>query len=338
MPAPIAPAAAAATVAGGTPAPVQTSAGKAPIAEPSKAGPEGAPPKATEAPKPAEPPRRLKGKYKDNGKDVEVDLDEAEALREIQKARHYDRTRPEAEQRARRLQETIDAITRDAKGFLKKNGIDIKQLAAEELAYEAEMAKLSPEARRAAELEQELNQTREEIKARDAKETQAREQADQAQRVEGVKTQLRNVMQAIGRRDGHTMRLAAEVIELATRAGEPDLSTEQLVAGVHRLEAQRVLPFVKRALGDAAWRAKNPEVMKELAQGILGALEGDELVDFIGAQNGERIAKAQLAKFRKNPLPLVAGAEPQAPAPKPSEGKKERPPSASVWNMLDQLA
>lgn len=320
----------------GTPAPVQTSAGKA-LAEPSKAGPEGAP-KPVETPKPPEPPRRIKGRYKDNGKDVEVDLDEAEALREIQKARHYDRTRPEAEQRVRQMQETLDAITKDTKGFLKKNGIDIKQLAAEELAHDAEMAKLSPEARRAAELEQELNQTREQLKSRDAKEAQAKEQAEHTTRVEGVKTQLRNTMQALGRRDGNTMKLVAEVIELAERAGEPGMSTEQLVAATHRLEAKRVVPFVKRALTDAAWRAQNPEVMKELAQSLLGALEGDELVDFIGTANGERIARAQLARFRKNPLPIVAGTEPVPPAPRPPAEKKERPPSASIWNVLDKLA
>lgn len=340
MPATIAAVAApVAAPAGGAPAPVQTSAGTKAPAEPSKAGPEGTKTPPAEPAKAPEPPRRFKGKYKDNGKDVDVDLDEGEALREIQKARHYDRTRPEAEARERRLQQTIEAIEKDPRGFLKQRGLDLKQLAAEDIAQEAEMAKLSPEARELAEARQQNQELQQQIQQHAQQQQHAQAQAEHQQLVRNTAGKFAKTIEVMGRtRSGKLLKTMAAVEEMAVRAGEPDLSPEQLASAVERFETSNMKEETIERVKDPSWRSRNGALLKELAAAVFGTLDGQELADFVGPAHGAKISKAMLAIYRKNPLPALADAGGQPPAPRPPEPQRERPPSASVWSVLDQLA
>lgn len=332
--------AAPAAPAGGAPAPVTTPAGAKGGNDSSKAGPEGAAAAApAETAKPPEP-RRFKAKYKADGREQELDLAEEDAVREIQKARHFDKTRGEFEQRERSLRQEIEAISKDPMGFLRKNGVDLRSIAAQEQAREAELAALSPEARRAAELEQRNQQLEEQIKQHGEQNKQAAAQAEHTKLVQSTARTLDNALKLSGRqRSGELLKTYADVMEMAERAGEPPLSPEQLVAGAERLELQRVTGLAKRAATDPAWRARNAPAMSELAKAILPTLEGQELIDFIGKENGVRIAKAQLAQFRKNPIPVIAGAESQGGQPAPAPAARQQPrQSASVWQTLDKLA
>lgn len=334
MPAPIAVAAPAAAAAA-TPAPVQTSAG----AEPSKAGPEGAKTTpAPETPKPPEP-RRFKAKYKADGKEQELDLSEEDAVREIQKARHYDKTRPQHEQREREFNERMAKFEKDPLGFAREKGIDLAELGRQEAARQAELEALSPEARRAAEAEARAADLEGKLKARDAETAQATERAEHQQLVQRTARKLDAAMKLSGRqRSGEFLKDLGTVEEMAHRAGEPDLSPEQLVAATERLRTTRVADTIKADIADPKWRAQNPGVLKDIAKSLVGTLEGAELAQVFDPAALARISKAALAVYRKNPLPVVvepSGTPP--PAAKPVTPREERP-STSVWTMLDNLS
>jgi hypothetical protein len=136
-------------------------------------------------------------------------------------------------------------------------------------------------------------------------------------------------------RSGELLKTMAEVMELAEQAGEPPMSPEQLVSAADRLESTRISGLVKRAVADPAWRAKNAAVLKDLAQAIMPALEGDSLLDFFGPKNVDRLARAALAKYRKNPLPQVASQTPQTPpaaSPQQRQGDSE-----SMYGAIDRM-
>lgn len=337
MPAPVAvsaPAATAAPSSGG----VQTSAGPgtitpgAPPAAPKGEATPGAP---KEAPKAPEPPRRFKAKAKFDGKEQDLDLEEGEVVREIQKARHYDRTRPAFDKQVAEFNAQLEAIKADPLAFLSQRGVDLRQLAIEQQSREAELAKLSPEARRAAELEQQIEQMKSAETKRVEAEAKQAEVREHQQLVAQTRGSLEAAIKLSGRqRSGELLKNFAEVMELAVRAGEPPMSPEQLVSAVERLETTRFSSGIKRAVTDPAWRARNASVMKELAQAILPALDGQELVDFVGPANAVKLAKAQLAVFRKNPIPMVAESRqtPAAPAT-PRQGEE----SQSIFAQLDKL-
>lgn len=325
-----------ATQAGGsTSAPVQTSAGAdAKVSTPATSAPKVD--AANEAPKVPEPPRRFKAKAKFDGKEQELDLDETDVVREIQKARHYDKTRPQFEQRVKDFEATLQQLQENPLAFLAERGVDLKGLAAQDLARESELAKLSPEARRVAELEQQIEQ----FKSAETKRAEAEQQAIQhREHQELVQNTVRTIDSAIKlsglKRSGELVKLYAEVMELAEHAGEPPMSAEQLVAAGEKLESKRFAANIKRAVADAAWRTRNAPLMKELAQVILPALDGQELIDFVGRDNAVKLARAQLAVYRKNPIPTVA--ETPSDEKPPAAPVKTAESTQSMHAILDQL-
>lgn len=344
MPAPIA----AAGAATATPiTPVQTSAGStstvpapaskadAPKADPNMGGKPGE--SKPDAAKAAEV-KRFKTRIKDQGKEVEIDLEESDVGREIQKSRHYERTRGEFEKQRADFQKQIDQLKADPLAFLKQSGVDLRELAQQDAARAQELEKLTPEARRAAELEAEIQQ----LKGAEAKRLEAQqkeaEQAEHHQLVQGNLKTLGEAIKLSGRaKSGELLRLFAEVQELAITNGEPELSAQQIVAHAERLESKRFAAGLKRAATDPAWRARNAPLMKELAQTILPALEGQELVDFVGKENAVKLAKAQLALYRKNPLPQVAESSGEQPKEQPRPPPKFEEPQ-SMFGTLDKLA
>lgn len=330
--APVAPA------AGGNTAPVQTSAGTADAKTPT--GDSKAPPKVDatkETPKPPEPPRRFKAKAKFDGKDTDLDLEESEVVREIQKARHYDKTRPDFERKVKDFETREKALVEDPLGYLAERGVDLEQLAVAQAQRKAELAKLSPAEQRQAELEQQIEQ----MKSAETKRLEGEKTATaQREKFELVQSTVRTLDSAIKlsgqKRSGELVKLYAEVMELAEHAGEPSLSPEQLVAAGERLEVKRLSAGIKRAATDAAWRQRNAPMMKELAQAILPTLDGQELIDFVGRDNAVKLARAQLQQYRKNPLPTVAESgngerTPSTPAIKPPEAPQ------SMHALLDAL-
>lgn len=339
MPAPIAvsaPAAPAAPSATG----VQTSAGPGTItpgAPPAPSKVEATPGAPKEAPKAPEPPKRFKAKAKFDGKEQDLDLDESEVVREIQKARHYDRTRPAFDKQVADFNARLEAIKADPLAFLSQRGIDLRQLSAEQQAREAELAKLSPEAREAAELREQLESMKSAETKRLEAEKVATAQAEHKQLVANTRNTLDAAIKLSGlKRSGELLKLYADVMELAEHAGEPPLSPEQLVAHGEKLEAKRLKAGITRAMTDQAWRARNAPLMKELAQAILPALDGQELVDFVGRENAVKLAKAQLSIFRKNPIPVVA--ESRETPTTPAAAKKPADAPLSVYEQLDKLS
>ena len=349
MPAPIAAAAGAAAPATST-APVQTSAGAAstppapaskadaPKADPNMGGKPGEKP-ATEAPKPAEV-KRFKTKIKDQGKDVDIDLDEGAVAREIQKSRHYERTRGEFEQQRADFNKQLEQLTSDPLGFLKQRGVDLRELAAQQQAQEAELAKLTPEARALAEAQAEI----ERLKGAEQKRLEAQQkEAEQAEHNALVQSNLKTLGEAIrlsGRpKSGELLKLFAEVQELAVTNGEPGVGPGE-PAGVHhaeRLESKRIGGLIKRAATDPAWRAKNAALMGEIAEAVFGALDGKELLDFVGLKRAKSITTSLRALLHKSPIPVVAQSSGETKPPAaPSPQKFDEP--QSMWGALDKLA
>ncbi len=95
--------------------------------------------------------------------------------------------------------------------------------------------------------------------------------------------------------------------------------------------------MIKRNATDPAWRARNATVFRELAQTLIPALEGQELVDFLGPKNVEKVSLAALAVYKKSPLPIVGGSEMPAPPPKPAAPASKGNPTGSTYGFLDKL-
>lgn len=300
-----------------------------------------------EAAKP-ELPKRFQYKKPLNGKEVEVDLDYDDAFREIQKSRHYDKTRGEFEskvkafeQRQQEFEARMQAFAQDPEGYLEQQGISLQQIAQAKAAREAELAQFPPEVREMMQhtqkLEAELKRLQETAQQRELSEKQAAEQREAQELVNNTARTLDEAIKLSGlKRSGELLNLYGEVMEMAVRNGEPPLSIEQIVHHGERLRNQRLLSGLEDAVTNESWRVKNSDALKKLSAVMFDKLSDAELMDFVGRPNVTRLTKAGLSVYRKNPVPTVAEASPTQPQQTQPQRTFDTP--QSMHAILDKLA
>lgn len=348
MPAPIAAPAPAAPAAPSTPAAPKngavTEAGQPPATDPKvNAAPANKEPGAKPGETAAETRQRMKLKLRklDGPGDEELELDDLEVGRYVQKARVADKQRAADEKARQEWEADRDAWLKDPVGYAEKQGVDVEAIMAERHARAEELKKLDPAQRRIAEQDAE-------IAAFKAKEAAAAEKAQADAEAHAAKqlvlaeqTLYKQAMAASGRMPktqaeaGYLMRLYADVREMAEHAGVP-LTGEQLAQAGEKLELQRMSGMTKRLAGDVAWRTKNMPALREMAQALAGELDGPALIDLFSKPVATKLARAQLEAYRKNPIPLVADVE----APPPN-GTSRQPPQAdneSLMGMVDRYS
>src|SRR5690606_23296271 len=129
-----------------------------------------------------------------DGREEDVEWDEAEAARGYQKLKHYEKTRVEFDSQRKQYEEQLAALAKDPVGFLRERGVDLVELGRQEAARAEELAKLDPVQRELAEARQRLRQMEE----ADAKRVEAEKvAAAQREHQQTVEAERRLYTQAI---------------------------------------------------------------------------------------------------------------------------------------------
>lgn len=290
--------------------------------------------------------QRLKVKLRklDGPGEEELELDDLDVGRYVQKARVADKQRAEFEKRVQEWEAQQEAVFKDPLKFFREKGVDLIELGKQEAARAEEMAKLDPVQRELAEARQKLERYEAEQKAAQQKAEADAKAAEHRQFVLAEQQLYKQAIAVSGRNAktpaeaGYLMKLYADVREMAEHAGVP-LTAEQLAAAGDKLELSRFQSMTKRLAGDAAWRGKHMPELKALAEAITSGMDDGALLDFFGPKTGARLARAQLSAYRKSPLPTVADAQPP-----PGEVQQTPPPQRrpeqeqSLMGMLDKYS
>lgn len=282
----------------------------------------------------SQPPKqeayRFKKTLKVSGKPVAVDLDEAGIERELQTGRHYARQWEEAQSKLRAAAELEQLLASNPREALKRKGLDFDQLLLTEAQRAAQMAEMTPEQQRIAELEHQLAQ-------RDEFEKQQKQQQEQAlaeRRRANTQNQVRKeVFESLkhvgfpidgeGNRAfrGAALAMGAKIQARAIRAGQPRLTPQQLGEAVQRQfleDSGRVASVVAQV---PEFRTKNAGAISSLLDGVTAGLEGQALLDMLGPKMQQRLIQAQMAALQKRAGVTVGGQQSQTQQP----GKDEKP-------------
>jgi hypothetical protein len=321
-----------------------TDVGQPPATDPrANAAPKNNEPGAKPGETAAQTRQRLKVRLRklDGPGEEELDLDDLEVGRYVQKARVADKTRGEFEKRVQEWEAQQEAVLADPLKFFREKGVDLVELGKQEAARAEEMAKLDP-------VQRELAEAREKLAKYDADQKAATEKAEaearfneQKQYVLAEQQLYKQAIAASGRgaktpaEAGYLMKLYADVREMAEHAGVP-LTAEQLAAAGDKLELSRFQSMTKRLAASPEWRSKNMGELKALAEAITTAMDDGALMEFFGPKTATRLARAQLSAYRKSPLPTVADNQPPVGETQTTQRPAPREDNQSLMGMLDR--
>lgn len=287
---------------------------------------------------------RFKKALKVNGKEEAVDLDEAGLTRELQVGRHSQRQLAAA-QKTIESQAQFDRLISSGRidEALAMKGVDIKALIQANAQKAAQLAEMTPEQQRIAELEDQLAQREQQTEAdnqtRAEQAKTARRQQVQAQ----TKAELFEALDLGGfklgpnvtkEQRGAALAAAARLQKAAYMANQPKLTPEQLVAGVHRQMISTAAATAAAAAASPEYRAKYGAEMTTLHGSLTAGLEGDALLDFVGSDFLARMVKAQMGKLERRNQPVQSSNGYTQPAP-PKPG--EAPPAMDLYTLQDRL-
>lgn len=248
-------------------------------------------PVKAEAPKAAVPPIKVDEngvapeapkkiwKLKINGKEVDYDAsDESKLQRDIQKVYGIEEKAQIAAEKATQAETLMTLLTTDYKGFVKQckaSGIDPDKLATDILYEKIRRDQMTPEQR---ELE--------EYKEREAEAEAKRKADEEAAKVAEVQRKTQEWAQKF-EKDCETA-LKANAIPKSRLALA--LVAQYIDAGLQKKEnwtVEQVLPWVQRDL-------------KEIHASTMGKLEGEELLNYLGEELSNRVAKARVERYKKS--------------------------------------
>lgn len=226
----------------------------------------------------AEAPKKI-WKLKVNGKEVEYDAtDEAKLQRDIQKVYGIEEKAKTAAEKADSAEKLMDMLGKDYKGFVKQckaSGIDPDKLATDILYEKIRRDQMSPEQR---ELEEYKEREAEALAQKKADEESAKVAETQRKTQEWSAKFEKDCEAALKANSIPKTRLSLALIAQYIDAG---LSNKQ------ELSVEQVLPYVSRDL-------------KEIHLSTMGRLEGDELLNYIGEELSNKVAKARVARYTKS--------------------------------------
>lgn len=225
----------------------------------------------------AEQPKKI-WKLKVNGKDVDYDAsDEAKLQRDIQKVYGIEDKAKNVAEKVDQAEKLMTLLTSDYKGFVKQckaSGIDPDKLATDILYEKIRRDQMSPEQReleeyKEREAEAAAKQKADEESAKAAEVT--RKTQDWAKKFEG------DCEAALKANKLPKTRLSLALIAQYIDAG---------LADKKEYSVDDVLPYVARDL-------------KEIHSSTMGKLEGEELLNYVGEELSNRIAKARVERYKK---------------------------------------
>jgi uncharacterized membrane protein YqiK len=289
--------------------------------------------------------QRLKVKLRklDGPGEEELELDEADVGRYVQKARVADKTRAADEKAKAEWMAERDAALKDPLRYFKERSVDLVELGKQAAAQEAELAKLDPVQRELAEARQKLERFEAEKQAAAQRAEADAKAAEMRQFVLAEQNLYKQAIAVSGRNAktpaeaGYLMKLYADVREMAEHAGVP-LTAEQLAAAGDKLELSRFQSMTKRLAGDQGWRVKHMPELKALAEAITQGMDDAGLLDFFGPKTGARLARAQLSAYRKSPLPTVADMQPPPGEVQQTPPQRRPEQEQSLMGMLDKYS
>ena len=232
------------------------------------------------------PPRMLKVKF--DGKEVEMPESEVLALASAGKV-STQRFQEEAAMR-KQAEELLKFAKANPKQFFEKTGMNARQWAEEYLMQELQMEAMSPEQRKARENEEKLRkfESEEKQRAENAQKEQLRRMEEQhRQNYDQMFTQA--LHESGLPKTAYTVKRMAE-LQLINVKNKYELSSAQLAKLVRE---------------DYANEQKS----------LLGALEGDQLLDFLGADTVKKLSKAQIAKLKARQSASGASSAPRVSQP-----------------------
>lgn len=246
----------------------------------------------------AETPKKIY-KLNVNGKDVEYDAsDEAKVQRDLQKIYGIEEKAKTAAEKSSQAETLMTLLTTDYKGFVKQckaSGIDPDKLATDILYEKIRLDNMSPEQR---ELES--------YKEREAEAT-AKAKADEESAKVAETTRKTQEWASKFEKDCESALKANQLpktrLSLALIANYIDAG----LADKKEYSVEQVLPYVARDL-------------KEIHTSTMGKLDGEELLNYVGEELSNKIAKARVARYNKSQAVTTPA---QKPSTSPSAGKKE---------------
>ncbi len=247
-------------------------------------------PAKAEAPKAAAPPVKVDEngvapetpkkiwKLNINGKEVEYDAtDEARLRRDIQKVYGIEEKAKTAAEKAAQAEDLMTMLSKDYKGFVKQckaAGIDPDKLATDILYERMRQDKMTPEQR--------------ELEAYKEREAEAAAKAKADEEAAKVADVQRKTQEWAAK-----FEKDCEVALQANKVPKTRLSlaliAQYIDAGLQKKETysvEQVLPYVVRDL-------------KEIHTSTMGTLNGDALLDYIGEDLSNKIAKARVERYKK---------------------------------------
>lgn len=214
-----------------------------------------------------------------NGKEVEYDAsDEAKIQRDIQKVYGIEEKAKTVAQKVEAADKLVTLLTTDYKGFVKQckaSGIDPEKLATDILYEQIRVNSLSPEQR---ELEEYKEREAEAAKTKSEQEAAAKTAEVQRKTQEWAGNFERQCEVAFKANQIPKTRLSLALVAQYMDAG---------LAQKKEYTVEQVLPYVSRDL-------------KEIHSSTMGKLEGEELLNYIGEELSNKIAKARVDRYKKS--------------------------------------
>lgn len=226
----------------------------------------------------AEQPKKI-WKLKVNGKDVDYDAsDEAKLQRDIQKVYGIEEKAKTAAEKSDQAEKLMTLLTSDYKGFVKQckaSGIDPDKLATDILYEKIRHDQMTEEQRQ---LEAYKEREVEAAAKAEADEEAAKVAETQRKTQEWATKFEKDCEAALKANQLPKTRLSLALIAQYIDAG---------LANKQELSVEQVLPYVSRDL-------------KEIHTSTMGKLDGDELLNYLGEELSNKVAKARVARYNKS--------------------------------------
>ncbi len=229
---------------------------------------------ATEGPKPFKT-----GKYNLNGKTVEKTwMTEAEMDRDLQKVFGIEEKAKTSAEKADQAEKLMTLLTSDYKGFVKQCkalGIDPDKLATDILYEKMRQDKMTPEQRQ---LEEYKEREAAAIAKAKADEEAAKVAETQRKTQEWASKFEKDCEAALKSNQLPKTRLSLALLAQYVDAG---------LAAKQELSVEQVIPYVARDL-------------KEIHSSTMGRLDGEDLLNYLGEELSNKVAKARVERYKKS--------------------------------------
>lgn len=275
--APSAPATSAQTSAPVRPTPPRVNGGKfGPKDGGAAAGEGGSAENAEAKPQPTEAQKeawRLKTKLKVFGKEEEIDYDEEDVVRDLQQLRALRKQFGPAVETSKKAHQVLELLGKSPIEALAAAGHDVKALARQMLAQEAKVEAMSPEERRAYELEQELNALKSERQQEQEVRQKAEREAKNQEIAERNEQRYMGLLQKSGLQQTHENLFYLVETDSLMRKRGVELNDEQLLGETNRRMGGVAKGWLKALPVEKAVQELGPEFIQAVLQHMVAQHE-----------------------------------------------------------------